>query len=168
MNRGYDTARFLGIVERARATIPGVNLTTDLIVGFPGESPKDFEDTLALLDEVRFGAAFVAMYSRRPGTASSRLPDDVPPAVKRDRLHRLLDRQRTLAREMNRRRIGDTVEVLIEGQARGGGAFGRTADHRAVIVDEPLVEGTWVAVKVERASADALRGRAIAPVAVEG
>jgi tRNA-2-methylthio-N6-dimethylallyladenosine synthase len=170
MRRGYDRDRFLGIVERARSLIPDLNITTDLIVGFPGETEEDFQGTMQLLDTARFGAVYAAMYSPRPQTRSAQLADDVTPDVKRSRLQRILQRQRALSLEMNRGRIGDTVEVLIEGQARGGGSFGRAADHRTVVVDESLAVGALITAEVHSASAAALHGRAVtAPVtAVEG
>jgi len=168
MNRGYTRKRFLDIVRRARSSIPALNVTTDLIVGFPGEREEDVRATLDLVAEARFGAAFVAMYSPRPGTRSAQLPDDVPVEEKRERLHRVLDLSRALAEEMNRERIGDTVEMLVEGRGRSGGSFGRSADHRTVIVNETLDCGEMVAVSVESSSASALRGRATAPTTVEG
>ena len=168
MNRGYTRAEFVDIVRRARIAVPGINVTTDLIVGHPGETEEDFLETLRLVEEVQFGAAFVAAYSPRPGTRSALLEDDVPAAEKSARLQRVLDRQREIAGAANARRIGQTVEVLIEGPARGGGSCGLTDDHRMVVAAEPITPGRLVRVTIEAATPSALRGRAAMPVGVEG
>jgi tRNA-2-methylthio-N6-dimethylallyladenosine synthase len=167
MNRGYSREHFLRIVDRLRASVPGINITTDLIVGFPGETKGDFEETLHLLDEACFGAAFVAMYSPRPGTRSAEMEDDIPETVKGDRLHRVLERQREIAKELNEQRIGTTVEVLVEGVGRRGGSYGLTEDHRTVIVDAKLDAGMLLPVKVESASASSLHASCVAPISVE-
>jgi len=168
MNRGYTRARFLDLVGRARSLVAGVNVTTDLIVGFPGETDHDFEETLSLLEAARFGSVFVAAYSPRPHTASHRVPDDVPPAVKAERLQRVLDLQRRIALQENRAFVGRIVEVLIEGRARGGGWRGRAADHRTVVVHSDGVSGEFVPVRIEAATPGALLGVAVVPERVGG
>ncbi|UCF10333.1 MAG: tRNA (N6-isopentenyl adenosine(37)-C2)-methylthiotransferase MiaB [Candidatus Bipolaricaulota bacterium] len=167
MNRGYTRTQFLDVVRRLRASVPGINITTDLIVGFPGETADDFARTFSLVEEAQFGAAYVAMYSPRPGTRSAAMKDDVPSDVKERRLHVVLERQREIAREQNERRIGETVEVLVEGASRHGGSFGRTADHRTAVVDARVAAGTMIPVRIEHASASALHGVCTAPVSVE-
>lgn len=169
MNRGYTKERFLERVARARATVPGINVTTDLIVGFPGESESDFAASMDLVERVRFGSIFAAKYSPRPGTASARLGDDVSEDVKQRRLQTVLERQRRIALEENERRIGCVVEVLLEGESRSGVHYGRAADHRTVLAEsgaEDLAPGDLVAVRVEAASSASLSGVAVQSVAL--
>jgi len=164
MNRGYTRNAFLALVERARATVPGINVTTDLIVGFPGETEADFAASMDLVERCRFGSIFVAKYSPRPGTQSACLTDDVPENEKQRRLRVVLDRQRKIALEENERLVGRDVEVLLEGETRSGAWYGRAADHRTVVVREEtsgsLGEGDLVPVRVEAASSASLSGAA--------
>jgi len=168
MNRGYTRARFLDLVARARSAVDGINVTTDLIVGFPGESDREFEETLSLLEEARFGSVFVAAYSPRPFTVSSRMADDVPASLKSERLQRILDRQRQIALEENEHFVGRDVIVLIEGRSRDGNWRGRAADHRTVIVDGVAASGDLVAVRIQDASPSGLVGVASVPERVGG
>jgi tRNA-2-methylthio-N6-dimethylallyladenosine synthase len=165
MNRGYTKGEFLAVVERARATVPGINVTTDLIVGFPGETDADFADSMKLIERGRFGSIFVAKYSPRPETRSARLADDVPEDEKQRRLHVVLERQREIALEQNERLVGRDVDVLIEGATRSGAWYGRAADHRTVVVREEtpgsLAAGDLVSVCVEAASSASLSGAAL-------
>ena len=114
MGRQYTVASYLGLVERLRAAVPGISLTTDVIVGFCGETEAQFERTLELLRETRFDQVFAAAFSPRPGTPAARLPDDVPPGEKRRRLQALLDLQERIGLERNREWVGRTTEVLVE------------------------------------------------------
>lgn len=168
MNRGYTREAFLSIVEKAREMVEGINLTTDLIVGYPGESESDFRATMELIERARFGSIFVAKYSSRPGTRSASVPDDVPDDVKAARLQEVLIRQREIAVEENRRRIGQVVQVLVEGRTRNGAFHGRGDDHRTVIVTGDVEIGTFVPVRIEAASAAALRGQVLVPVTARG
>jgi len=119
MNRGYTAADFLDLVERARETIPGVELATDIITGFPGETEQDHQKTLGLLERCRFKSAFIFKYSPRPGTtAYDRLEDDVPEAVKKRRNHELLDVQTRMSEEVHQGYVGKTVEVFVESLSR--------------------------------------------------
>jgi tRNA-2-methylthio-N6-dimethylallyladenosine synthase len=187
MGRQYTTDAYLGLVERLRAAIPGICLTTDVIVGFCGETDAAFEATLALLEAVRFDAVFAAAYSPRPGTPAARLSDDVPGDVKRRRLNALLADQETISLERNRAWVGQEVEVLVSevgprrGRAHGhdgvaGGdesgatgatgtatqASGRTRENKLVHVpgDASLV-GRRVIVRIEHAGPYALVGRLV-------
>jgi tRNA-2-methylthio-N6-dimethylallyladenosine synthase len=101
MNRGYTRQHYLGLIDALRARVPDVNLTSDVIVGFPGETESDFEDTLDLLRRVRFDSLFTFLYSKRGGTPAADLPDPTPPEVKKQRFQRLLDLQKQLS-ETNR------------------------------------------------------------------
>jgi len=159
MNRGYTRSDFLSIVNKARTLVKGINITTDLIVGYPGETEEDFRATLELLKEGRFGTVFVAKYSPRPGTRSAELVDDVSIEVKNERLREILIRQREIALEENRKRIGDKIEVLVDGQNRQGVSYGRSDDHRMVILNRKVGMGTFVSVSIEAASAASLTGR---------
>lgn len=140
MRRGYSRAEFLDLVGRARARVPELALSTDLIVGFCGETRAEFEDTLTLLDEVRFSSVYSFQYSERPHTlASKRLPDDVRDSEKTARLIELQARQRDIQLALHRDLVGRRVEVLIEGPSRKGGQLaGRGPDNRVVNFDGPV------------------------------
>ena len=167
MNRGYTAADFLAIVDRARALVPGINVTTDIIVGYPGETDADFQDTLRLIEQARFGTIFVAKYSPRPGTRSARLPDDVPAALKEARLRAVLELARTIALDLNRGFIGRTVAVLVEGRNRSGTYYGRTDDHRTVTMpDVEVAIGEIVPVRISAASSAGLTGTVDVPAEV--
>jgi len=158
----------LSIVGKAREMVEGINLTTDLIVGYPGERGGDFRATMELVDRARFGSIFVAKYSPRPGTRSARLLDDVPDDVKDMRLQEVLIRQREIALEENNRRIGEVVEVLVEGRTRNGAFYGRGDDHRTVVMSGDVEIGTFVPVRIEAASAAALKGQVLVPATARG
>ena len=164
MHRGYTHEQFLETVRTARKILPGVNLTTDLIVGFPGETAQDFADSLRLLEEAQFGSVFVASFSPRPGTQAATLPDPVPDTVKRRRLHRVLDLQREIALNINQSLIGKSVDVLIEGATKEGHGYGRCDDHRTVVLDRHGSVGQFVTAVVSGASAAALTGECLAPI----
>ena len=120
---------------RAREHVPEIAISTDLIVGSPGETEEEFRDTLSLMEEHRFDSIYSFKYSERPYTSSAReQPDDVPEAVKSERLTRLLDLQKNIQLEKHARWIGRTVEVLVEGESRKNASefSGRSADNRVV------------------------------------
>ncbi len=167
MNRGYTAADFRAIVDRARTLVPEINVTTDIIVGYPGETDADFQDTLRLIERARFGTIFVAKYSPRPGTRSARLPDDVPAAVKEARLRAVLELARTISLNLNRGFIGRTVAVLVEGRNRSGSYYGRTDDHRTVTMpDAEIAIGKIVSVRISAASSAGLTGTVDVPAEV--
>ncbi len=158
MNRGYTRKQYKELVEGARRAMPGLNVTTDMIAGYPGETAAEFEDTLSLVEELRFGSIYAAKYSPRPLTRAAQRPDDVPAEEKEDRLRQLLDAERRIALEENQRFIGQDVMVLIEGETRGGVHYGRTGDHRTVVVHGDASVGDVASVRVEGAAAAALVG----------
>jgi len=158
MRRGYDREHFLRVVDSARDRVPGLNLSTDIIVGFPGETDHDFAQTMDLVHRVRFGTIFAAKYSPRPRTKAAERVDDVPATVKERRLAELLDRQRTIAREENERFLGQDVEVLIEKAGRTGEWIGRTRDHRTVVCHGRADPGDILSVRISGASAASLSG----------
>ena len=135
MVRGYTVEQFRRLVARIRQRIPGVSLATDVIVGFPGETEEQFMNTYKLLEEIRFDTVHVAAYSPRPGTAASRLPDDVPQEEK-DRRRRIVEElQEKIAGEINQQFLGETVEVLVEEKHKGKWK-GRTRTHKLVFFED--------------------------------
>ncbi|MGH7723402.1 MAG: MiaB/RimO family radical SAM methylthiotransferase [Candidatus Dormibacteria bacterium] len=126
MRRVYSVAEYREKIATAVATVPGLALTTDIIVGFSGETDAEFEGTVQLLSDLRYDVVHIQAYSVRPGTAAARRPDDVPLAEKKRRLNHLLDIQRGIALERNRALLGSEVEVLVEGVAEDGRGYGRT------------------------------------------
>ena len=138
MLRRYTREGYLAVVDRLRAAVPDLAITTDLIVAFPGETEADFAATLALVGEVGFDDAFTFRFSPREGTAATRLPDAVPDEVATERLERLIAEVRRVARARNAGLVGTTHEVLVEQRAKRGGALqGRTRQHRTALVDGP-------------------------------
>lgn len=135
MRRGYTKRRFLDLVETLKENVAGVNVTTDIIVGYPGETEEDFEETVDLVQRARFGGAYIFKYSPRPGTISHvKHRDDVPLADKQRRLQRLLAVQKAITAEENRAQIGGTFEVLIEGVARDRTRLrGKTRSNKTVL-----------------------------------
>ena len=140
MKRGYTQADYRRLIERIRARIPDVAIHTDVIVGFPGESGEQFEETYRLLADLRLDKAHLAMYSPRPNTVSARkMKDDVPPEEKKRRLQALDRLQEQIAAEINSRFLGRTVEVLVEDQHRGKWR-GRTRQNKLVFFED---SGDW-------------------------
>jgi len=158
MERGYTVAAYRDLVDRVRAAVSGVALSTDVIVGFPGESPADFEATCRLLEEVGFDQAYLYKYSRRSMTKAARWPDPIPAAEKGRRLARIIDLQEAISAERNRRWIGRTVEVLVEGPARRppGHVAGKTPQFTTAVVPGPAAPGMLVRATVEAATAHTL------------
>ncbi|MGB3482612.1 MAG: tRNA (N6-isopentenyl adenosine(37)-C2)-methylthiotransferase MiaB [Mycobacterium sp.] len=137
MRRSYRAERYLGIIERVRAAMPHAAITTDLIVGFPGETEADFQATLDVAEQSRFATAFTFQYSKRPGTPAAELADQVPKAVVQERYDRLIELQERISLEENRAQINRTVEVLVaagEGRKDSHTArmSGRARDGRLV------------------------------------
>ncbi|MGE2718583.1 tRNA (N6-isopentenyl adenosine(37)-C2)-methylthiotransferase MiaB [Mycolicibacterium celeriflavum] len=137
MRRSYRAERYLGIIDRVRAAIPHAAITTDLIVGFPGETEEDFQATLDVVARARFASAFTFQYSKRPGTPAAELPDQVPKHVVSERYQRLIELQERISLQENRALVGTTVEVLVAaGEGRKDAATarmsGRARDGRLV------------------------------------
>jgi tRNA-2-methylthio-N6-dimethylallyladenosine synthase len=138
MRRSYRSERFLGILERVRDRIPDAAITTDVIVGFPGETDADFEDTLRVVEQSRFAGAFTFQYSPRPGTPAATYGDQVPPEVVAERYGRLVELQDRITLEGNLAQVGRTVEVLVhEVDGRRGRMDGRARDNRLVHLARP-------------------------------
>ena len=146
MRRSYRSERFLGILERVRAALPEAAITTDIIVGFPGETEEDFAATLEVVRRARFAGAFTFQYSKRPGTPAAELEEQVPKAVVQERYERLVALQEEISWSENKRQLGRTVEVLVaEGEGRKDAATarisGRAADNRLVHVSTAGLAG---------------------------
>ncbi len=162
MRRGYTVARYLSIVDALRAKVPGVEVASDFIVGFPGETDADFEATLALSERVRFQNSFVFQYSPRPGTPAAELADDVPAPVKWKRNQDLLAQQERISGEKNVAFVGRTVEVLVEGPSKTNPdrVSGRTDTNRLVhFAAGRDLRGRFASVVVEHATPLCLIGR---------
>jgi tRNA-2-methylthio-N6-dimethylallyladenosine synthase len=163
MRRGHDRANYLRKIEGLRRRMPGLALGTDVIVGFPTESERDFADTMSLLEEVRFDTVYAFAYSRRPGTAALRLGDPVSPARKRARLASLLARQEEIQRENNRAWIGREVELLVEGPSKRDASkwTGRSPEHRIVHFTGESAPGRLERVRILGAGAYSLRAEPV-------
>jgi len=134
MLRRYDRARYLDVVAALRRALPGIALTTDIIVGFPGETEQDFQETVSLVEQVGYDDAFTFKYSPREGTPATRLKDAVPDDVAGERLERLIALVRGLARRKNVGLVGTTHEVLVEGRAKRGALLqGRTRTNKVAL-----------------------------------
>jgi tRNA-2-methylthio-N6-dimethylallyladenosine synthase len=162
MKRGYTTLEFKEKVRKLRAVRPDIAISSDFIVGFPGESERDFAATLALAHEVGFDQSFSFLYSRRPGTPAASLPDEIEPAVKQQRLARLQEQLESQARAISERMVGTRQRVLIERPAKRNARelAGRTANNRWVNFAGPAtLIGRFVDVLVTAAHPHSLRGR---------
>jgi tRNA-2-methylthio-N6-dimethylallyladenosine synthase len=165
MGRGYTREQYLDLVDQLRRARPDLALSTDLIVGFPGETEEDFRQTLQLIEEVRFGSLFAFRYSPRPGTAAPRLDGAVDSAEADLRLQRLLGLQETIQREINQGLVGRDFDLLVTGWGRQPGMqTGRTTCHRIVHFEsagEPATLGSTTRVRIETAFPHSLLGRRI-------
>lgn len=170
MRRGYTVERYLARIEQLRAKAPDIELHSDFIVGYPGETVADFDATVAFVKQVGFAQSYVFKYSPRPGTVAAELLDDVPEAEKERRNAVLLAAQEELTAAHNRALVGKTVEVLVEGDSKVDGRFsGRTAHHRLVhfaASDRELI-GQYVPVRVTEALAHSCVGERLADDAAE-
>ncbi|GAC1323511.1 MAG: tRNA (N6-isopentenyl adenosine(37)-C2)-methylthiotransferase MiaB [Chloroflexota bacterium] len=160
MKRGYAVEHYRELIGRLRDRMPAIGLSTDIIVGFPGETEAEFDNTLRMLDEFRFDVVHVAMYSPRPGTvAATEMVDDIPRPEKRRRLHAVEDLQKEIATRINARYLGRTVDVLVEGVAKGR-PFGRTRTNKLVHFEgSPDLAGQLVDVTITATEPWYLEGR---------
>ncbi len=158
MRRGYTRGEYLEKIAEVRALMPGAGITTDVIVGYPGEMEADFEESLSLLEEVRFDKVHVAAYSPRPGTIAFRtMEDDVPAETKAGWLHRIEAVENRISQEINETYVGSVQEILVEG-VRGEQPFGRTRTGKLVHLDSAARIGSMVDVRIEHAGPFSLRG----------
>jgi tRNA-2-methylthio-N6-dimethylallyladenosine synthase len=164
MNRTYSREQYTDLALRLRRRIPGLALTTDVIVGFPTETDTDFEETLAVMREIEFDSAFMFKYSERKGTpAARRFADDVPEEVKTERITQLVDLQRSISLKRNRRHLGETFLVLVEGPAKHAGQLqGRNGAGKIVVFPESGAEtGEFIPVKIAEVTPNTLIGVAV-------
>ena len=167
MRRTYGRDRYLALVEKLRAAIPDLALTTDIIVGFPGETDADFRETLEVVEDVGYDGAFTFVFSPRQGTEAATMRDQVPDDVKQERIEELVDVVQRLAASRNRERIGRVEEVLVEGPSRTDPSLlrGRTRRNTTVNFAGTGAPGDLVGVRIEDASSTTLRGVEVALVA---
>jgi tRNA-2-methylthio-N6-dimethylallyladenosine synthase len=169
MKRNYTAMEYKSIIRRLRAARPDISISSDFIVGFPGETEEDFARTMRLVEDVRFDGSFSFIYSARPGTPAADLPDDTPHAVRLERLQRLQKRLQALSEEYSRAMVGTRQRVLVEGPSRKDAAelAGRTDNNRVVnFPGHPRLVGHFVDVDIVQALPHSLRG-AVATVAVD-
>jgi len=167
MRRTYGRERYLRLVDDLRAAIPDLALTTDIIVGFPGETEHDFEETLEVVEEVRYDGAFTFVYSPRHGTEAATMPDQISEEIKRERIERLVEVVQRIAQERNHERIGRVEEVLVEGPSRTDPTVlrGRTRRNITVNFAGSSAAGELVDVRIEGATSTTLKGTELAAVA---
>lgn len=169
MKRRYTRGDYEALIARLRAVRPQLSLSSDFIVGFPGEQEADFEATMDLIECVGFDQSFSFLYSARPGTPASDLPDSVSMETKRARLHRLQERIGAMAADVSRAMVGSEERVLVDGRGRRhpGQLAGRTDNNRVVNFDGPAgLVGSFIRVRITEALPNSLRGRLV-PGSVE-
>ena len=157
MRRSYRSDRYLGILEKVRSAIPNATITTDIIVGFPGETEEDFQETLNLVEKARFMAAYTFQYSKRPGTPAATMPDQIAENIMRERYERLHKLQQRISGEVNQEVIGTEQEILVaDFESKTGKVTGRTKDfrlaHFAVDPKKPPRSGDAVISKITQSS----------------
>ena len=163
MNRGYTREQYLALVRLIRTYVPNAILTTDIIVGFPGETEEDFADTLDLLEKVSYDAAYTFIYSKRSGTPAAKISEQVPLATKKVRLNRLMEVQNKHSLLQNEKLVGKILEVFVEGPSRTDKNIwsGRTDGNKLVLwpLDhQPYVIGSKIKIKIEKAQTWLLKG----------
>jgi tRNA-2-methylthio-N6-dimethylallyladenosine synthase len=164
MKRNHTALEYRSVIRRLRAVRPGISLSSDFIVGFPGETDADFEQTMALIEDIGFDHSFSFIYSARPGTPAAVLPDDVPLGTKKQRLARLQQRIAEMAAEISRSMIGSVQRILVEKPSRKRieQLSGRTENNRVVNFDaDPSCIGHFVDVRITEALPNSLRGELV-------
>ena len=159
MHRGYTREHYLSLVDELRARIPEIVLTSDVIVGFPGETQEEFEQTMSLIETVRYDALFTFLFSPRRGTPAERMPDPMPKEQKSANFQRLLQRQNEISWEKHQRYVGGVYRCLVDGQGTDGRLTARTDGGRLVhLAGDPGCNGTWQNARITEASTWALFG----------
>lgn len=164
MNRGYTRERYLNVVERLKQVCPEIRLTSDIIVGFPGETEEDFNETMSLLEKVRYAEIYSFIYSPRSGTTAADMVDDLPADVKQDQFNRMLELQQEISRQVWDADVGTVQEVLVEGASKMGEGqlFGRSTWNRIVNFSGPAeLAGTLVSVKITKSFRNSLLGELV-------
>ena len=164
MNRGYTRERYLGVVARLRQVCPEIRLSSDIIVGFPGETEADFAETMSLLEKVRYTEIYSFIYSPRRGTTAADMADEMPAEVKQDQFNRMLELQQEISRQTWEADVGTIQEVLVEGESKVGAGqmFGRSTWNRIVNFAGPAeLAGQLVSVKITKTFRNSLLGELI-------
>lgn len=165
MNRRYSVEKYRAIVDQARTMVTGINISTDIIFGFPGETDEDFLATMSLMEDIRFNFAFMYRYSEREGTKASLLPDKVPEEVRIERLKEAIELQNAIMRSKNREHIGSTFVVLVKGPSKDSlGWYGFTETTVPVVFTADngnVSKGSFVKVLIEDTTGASLIGRAV-------
>ncbi|AEG60233.1 tRNA (N6-isopentenyl adenosine(37)-C2)-methylthiotransferase MiaB [Desulforamulus ruminis] len=163
MNRGYTREHYLELIREIRRAVPGASITADIMVGFPGETEEDFEQTLDLVQQVRFDSAFTFIYNTRSGTPAAKM-EQVPEAIKSERIQRLIELQNKISFENNRMEEGKVLEVLVEGVTKSNAdrLAGRTRTNKLVVFDGPLeLSGSLVPVRIKQGRLNLLEGEQV-------
>lgn len=161
MNRGYSREDYLNLIQKIKDKFPAAAITTDIIVGFPGEREEDFQDTLDLLEQVRFDSAYTFIYSPRTGTPAEKMEDQLPLDIKKARLKRLMDIQNRISLEINRDLQGQVLEILVEGRSETGRGLltGRSGTNKTVLFEGPDdLAGKLVQVRITNPQTWILKG----------
>ncbi len=161
MKRGYSAIEYKSIIRKIRALRPNISISSDFIIGFPGETDADFEATMKLIEAVYFDESFSFIYSPRPGTPAADLPDDTPQAIKLERLHRLQEKIAQHATSISQNMVGTTQRILIEGYSKKSAdeLCGRTENNRMVnFIGDPNRIGQFIDIKITAALPHSLRG----------
>lgn len=165
MNRHYNRQRYMEIVEKLRTTCPDLSISTDIIVGFPGETEEDFLDTLSLVREVEYDSAFTFIYSPRVGTPAAKYDDQIPENIKHERFDRLVDEVNRCSAKKNSEYLGRIVTVMVDGPSKNdaGAWSGRTDTFKLVnfTSEEPLTEGQMVSVRITETKTFSLDGEKV-------
>jgi tRNA-2-methylthio-N6-dimethylallyladenosine synthase len=166
MRRSYRREKYLGIIDRVRAAMPDAAITTDIIVGFPGETEADFAETLEVVEEVGYDGAFTFVFSPRRETEAATMGDQLPHPVKVERMQRLVEAVQRRAAERAQRFVGRTLDVLVEGTSRTDETKlrGRTRHGKAVNFDGEASPGAFVPVEIESATSQTLSGVSARPL----
>ena len=163
MRRSYRRERYLGWLRRIREAIPGIAVSTDIIVGFPGETEADFARTLDVVEQARFDSAFMFQYSPRPGTRAAGFAEQIPKDVVQQRFDRLVALQERISSEQGAEEVGRTLEVLVEGGDRKGvSTQARTRTNRIVHLPDALAPGSFVHARITASAAHHLSGEVVA------
>lgn len=158
MGRGYTREYYLELVEKIRRSVPQISLTTDFIVGFPGETDQDFEETLSLVREVEFDSAFTFIYSPREGTPAAQFSEQIPEELQKERIYRLIELQNSISARKMQKLVGQEVQVLLESRGKTG-LVGRTRTNRLVHLHEDAdLIGSLRRVKITEAGNWSLKG----------
>lgn len=161
MNRHYDIERYLSVVDELKAKNPGITLTTDIIVGFPGETEEDFQRTLDAVKRVRYDSIYTFIYSPRKGTPASEMEDQIPEDIQKERFNRLVDLQNSISKDFNDAMVGKTVKVLVDGKSKNndGVYMSRTENNRIVHFESNEdYTGQFINIKITRGDTFALYG----------